>query len=222
MMIPVIDAMTNTLNYSALLELLENNCTGPDVRRILFNLKTIEDHAERDADGNLVIDEATGKPKRVRTACAPKLTTTIEFVDNTRCVVSNGINDKVDVTQKTLEDGSVVTVATDAAKEAGICYCILKRWLGKVDENGLVVGNGFGHTLRDLVDSAYDESYESAKNKVSKSLAKKRYEEQKANAKPKEKNPSLLDTVKAMADNQRELAEMIKVIKEDLASAKAV
>ena len=220
MMIPVIDVVndkTVTINPSALQELLENNFTAPHIKRVIFNLKTFDSKAERDANGSLIIDENTNKPKRVQVACKPVLATTIEFIDNTKCSVKNSLNDTVDTEYFTLEDGSKVVVATEQAKELGVVYCILKRFIGKPDENGNIIGDGFGRILRDIVKNAYDEDLEAAKNKVKKAASKKRHEETIKNAKPKTKNPSMLETVQKLAQQVETLTKSIEKIQANVA-----
>lgn len=213
-MIPVIDGINGTMNPSAIKELMENNATAPDIKRVIFNLKTVEDKAERDADGNLVIDEATGKPKRIRTMCTPVLATTIEFVDNTKVSVKNSLNDKIDIENRQMSDGTTVLVATDAAKEAGLVYAIVKRFVGKPDSKGTIVGDGYSRILRELVANAYDEDLENAKNRINKANAKKNHEELQKNAKPK--NPSMLETVLALSDAVKLLSAQLEKIQTKL------
>ena len=226
MMIPVIDAVNDKcksiihMNPSAVDELLGNNCTMPNIKRVIFNLKTMDSKAERDADGNLVIDENTRKPKRIQTACKPVLATSIEFIDNTKCTVQNSLNDVVQIEYEELEDGTKVIVATEQAKELGVVYCILKRIVGKPDERGTIIGDGFGRILRDIVRDGYDENLEAAKNRVAKVKSKKLHDEKMKNAK-KTKNPSLLETAIDFSKTAKELADVVATLKADMAELKA-
>ena len=175
-MIPVItdryDGSTY-INPLALAELKENNCTMPDVERVIFNLKTKETKAKRDTDGKLVIDEKTGKPIReTLTLENPVLATTVYFVDETKISVKNSVHDHVDIEQKTLEDGTVVTVASKEAKERGIVYAIIKRMNSIPDADGHMVDSGLGRKLTELVDGAYDTELEAANNKIAKAKSK--------------------------------------------------
>lgn len=197
-MVPAIDNETGYINRSAYDELVENNCTMPNIERIIFSLKTFESAAKRDEDGKLVLDE-NGKTIRVKTPCTPVLATTVFFIDGTRTTVRNSLKDKIEVEEKTMEDGSKVTVATDAAKECGVVYAIVKRIVGTVDDRNEVVGDGFGRILADLVASGHDEAVEAAKTKIAKAKGRARHAELRKNAKPKVKNPSLLEVTKALA-----------------------
>lgn len=198
-MFPIIDEQTGYIvNSSAYDELVANNCTMPNIERVIFSLKTFESEAKRDENGNLVLDES-GKTIRVKTPCTPVLATTCYFVDGTKCSVKNSLKDKIEVEEKTLEDGTKVTVATDAAKECGVVYAIVKRVVGTVDENNNVVGDGFGRILTDIVESGHDEALEAAETKILKAKAKAKHAALKKSAKPNAKNPSLLEVTKALA-----------------------
>lgn len=219
MMIPVIDAETGFMNPSAIQELLDNNCTMPNIRRVIFNLKTTETKTVKDADGNLVMEDTGRKDKnnnsifrakRETLACKPVLATTVEFIDNTKTTVKNSLNDKVELENLTLSDGSNIQVATEAAKEAGVVYAVLKRLIGKVDEKGTVEGNGFGRILHDIVKSGQDERVMEANAKIQKAAAKKQHEELQQKAKSKQKNPSLLETANKLAESQKYLSQIIE------------
>lgn len=218
MMIPVIDA-NGRMNTSAIQELMDNNCTMPNVKRVIYTLKTTESKAERDANGTLIMVDTGAKdkdgnpvmkPKRVITACKPVLATTVEFIDDTKVTVKNSLNDKVDVETKELGDGSVVQVATETSKELGLVYAIIKRLMGTPDNMGTVTAEGMGRILRDIVNGAHDEVLAAAENRIAKVKAKKLHAEKQANAKPKKQNPSLLETANKLAESQKYLAQIIE------------
>lgn len=190
------------VNPSALQELFNNNCTMPDIERIIFNLKI--EQPKRDAEGKKVKD-ADGKV--VMESIDPILTTRMNYVDGTWTVVQNSKTDRVDVVTVMLDaDGNVTTDpdkkvsevldASPASKEIAITYSVFKRIAGKVTESGEVIGNGTGRILNDLVDNAYDMPVQEAKQKLQKAAAKRRFEELKKTQQPKtSKRKSLYDTV---------------------------
>lgn len=188
----------NYINPSAYRELVQNNCTMPNIDRVIFSLKTFESEAKRDENGKLVRNEK-GKPIRVKTPCTPVLATTVYFIDGTKCIVKNSLKDKIEVEEKTLEDGTKVTVASESAKECGVVYAIVKRLVGIVDESNNVNGDGFGRILTEIVESGHDEALETAKTRILKAKGRASHAEMKRNAKPKVKNPSLLEVTKALA-----------------------
>lgn len=165
-----------------------NNTFCPAVKRVIFNLGTKND-------------------RKV-------LATTVFFSDETKVSVVNSENDGlvlVDATKDVLkvdESGKSYTVkepigfkvASDASKEAGLVYAIVKRMFGTVDKKNksLIVGDGFGRKLRDLVDAGYDTQLEDYKNKEAKKAAKAAYEATKNTA--KKRRPSLAETVDKLAD----------------------
>ena len=98
------------------------------------------------------------------------------------------------------KNDSGIEVATNSSKEAGLVYCILKRCCSVIDENGNVLGNGFGRKLNDIIDTAYDIQEETAKRKAAKAAAKAKYEASKGTAKPKRQRESLAKTVDRLTD----------------------
>lgn len=189
---------------SVLAELRANNCTMPNIKRIIFNLKTSAPKRDesgkkvRDANGNVVMESID-----------PILTTRVQYVDDTFTIVQNSKSDKIDIVTIMLDaDGnvtidpdkkaSVVFDATTASKEIAITYSIFKRICGKVLPSGEVVGNGTGRILNELVDNAYDTPVQEARQKLQKAAAKKRHLEAEKNAKPKKVRKSLHETVEKL------------------------
>ena len=205
--------LDNSISFchpSVLKELQENNCTIPNIERVIFNLKTTE--AERDENGKKLRD-ANGNVK-VRNLEDPILTTRVQFVDGTYTIVQNSKTDKITLVTVMLDaDGKVttdpakkvteVTDASNASKEIAITYSIFKRICGKVLPSGEVIGNGTGRILNDIVNNAYDTPVQEASQKIQKAAAKRRHEELSKNSAPKKQRKSLHSTVE-------ELNEVVK------------
>lgn len=215
-MIPVIDGKTGTANISAIQELMENNATMPDIARVIYNVG-MKAYPQIDPQTKKPIKDKDGKV--VMTPEVPVLATTVFFIDNTKVSVVNSQNDGVDFEDYKLSNGNVIKVATKESKERGLIYAIMKRLVSKPDDKGKMVDSGLGRILRELVDSAYDTDVAEAESKIAKDAAKKAHAEKQANAKPR--NPSMLETVIKLADSQKELAECIKMLREDLNQLKA-
>lgn len=220
MMVPVIDAKTGAMNPSAIQELLENNCTLPNISNVIFNLKTHE--AARDAEGKKIKDE-NGNVKMVELK-NPILATTLVFIDGTKTTVKNSGNDQVTLVKVGLDaDGNVidklenaakvVTTASEASKELGIVYGIWKRITGAVDGRGTVTADGAGRILREVVNAAYDTTLEESKNILKKAAAKVKHEElQKAAQENAAKNPSLAKTVKDLSATVEKLTAVVEAL----------
>ena len=194
-MIPVIEnigANNWLMNPSARKELEENNCTMPDIDRVIFNLGEKARPQTDPETGKFIKDENNqlvyGKPE-------PVLATTVYFVDDTKVTVLNSTHDGLTFQDKKLSDGSVIQLASDQAKELGIAYAWLKRYVSKPDENGKMVDSGLGRILKELVANAYDTKLAGAEAKIAKAAAQKRQAELKANAKPKRERYSLEGTL---------------------------
>lgn len=192
-----IEGRPNVAAWNAMTKSMDrNNTFCPGITRVIFNLKTTEEHAKRDSDGKLVIDPATNKPVReVVKLDRPILATTVYFNDETKVTVVNSEHDRVGID----EHGN----ADVASKEAGIVYAIAKRLIGCPDKNGTIDGDGFGRRLRDLVDGAYDCQIEAKKNKELKAKNKAEYAAKLNSAKPKAKKYSIrctLDRINAVLD----------------------
>lgn len=185
-MIPVINQVVPgvfTVNPSAMEELLHNNCTMPNVENVVYNLKT--EDTVKNADGT----------KSKVTFDKPILTTVVFFVDGTKAVVQNSANDAVKTVAQKLSDGSTVMVADQEAKERGLLYAIVKRYVSDIDEKGNAVGGGLGNILRNVVKAAYDPRISNAEGKIRQAASAKRHAEQQANAKPKVKRHSIAETL---------------------------
>ena len=189
---------------SVLAELRANNCTMPNIERVIFNLKTSA--PKRDAEGKKVRDE---NGNVVMESIAPILTTRVQYIDGTYTIVQNSKTDKIGVVTVMLDaDGNVtndpakkaaeVLDATNASKEIAITYSIFKRICGKVLPSGEVVGNGTGRILNEIVDNAYNTPVEEAKQKLQKAAAKKRHADAAKNAAPKRERKSLYATVEKL------------------------
>lgn len=224
----IVDETGHITNPSAAKELITNNATMPDIDHVIFGLKT-EDYV-RGEDGKKIKD-ANGNCQMQKLE-HPILATTVYFVDGTKAIVKNSLNDKVDLVQVSLNiAGEVitpttkdkvavktVTVASEASKEAGIVYAIVKRILGKIghkDKQGRYIenemdGNGFGRVLRDNVNAAYDPVIEDAKNTLKNSIAQKLHEARQQAAKRRaEANPSLAQTVRQLSETVQNLASIV-------------
>lgn len=198
-----------------------SNAYVPPISRIIFNLKTTETIAQKDADGKPILD-AKGRVKREVVACKPILATIVYFRDGTKVSVVNSDVDTVKTEQKeitytdlakdgkevTVKSGKFATVATEAAKEAGVVYAIVKRIFGLIDlKTGNVSGNGFGRQLKEIVSMAYDTQYQKVWGDVFKDLCRKEHEERQEAAKKRRANrrPSLEDSVAALVKQNAEL-----------------
>lgn len=200
---------------SVLDELRANNCTMPDIERIIFNLKTSE--PKRDESGKKVRDENGNVV--MQSLVNPILTTRVQYIDGTWTVVQNSQTDKIDVVTVMLDaDGNVTTDpdkkaatvldASSASKEIAITYSVFKRICGKVLPSGEVIGNGTGRILNELVDAAYDTPVQAARQKLQKAAAKKRHLEAEKNAKPKKERKSLHATVEKLDEVVRNMQNM--------------
>lgn len=76
------------------------------------------------------------------------------------------------VTKVWFVDGTHVTIKTSSHdtfnKEVGLCYAIIKRLLGKPDENGEIKSDGYMCALKRMVDKAYDQKEIKAKKEADK------------------------------------------------------
>lgn len=208
------------VNPSALKELLNSNCTMPDIKNIIFNLKTEQPKRDHDGkkvrvDGNVVME----------TLANPILTTRVNYIDGTYTVVQNSKTDPVtlvvamldadgNVTQDPEKKVSEVVDASQASKEIAITYSIFKRICGKVTESGEVVGNGTGRILSKLVDDAYSTPVQEAKQRIQKDAAKRRHQAAQKAAAPKATRKSLYETVskldEVVSNMQNMFADVLK------------
>lgn len=208
------------VNPSALKELLNNNCTMPDIKNIIFNLKT--EQPKRDADGKKVRVDGNVV---METLANPILTTRVNYIDGTYTVVQNSKTDPVtlvavmldadgNVTEDPAKKASEVVDASQASKEIAITYSIFKRICGKVTESGEVVGNGTGRILSKLVNDAYSTPVQEAKRRMKKDAAKRRNQAAQKDAAPKATRKSLYETVakldEVVSNMQNMFADVLK------------
>lgn len=206
--------------------MVRNNTFCPNIKRIIFNLKTTETRPVLDAAGKPITDEK-GRVKRQIVEVTPELATAVYFVDGTKCTVVNSDKDvvateekevfyfdfKSDGTETKVKTGHKVKVATEAAKEAGVVYAIVKRIFGKIDDDpksrtyGQIKSDGFGRKLHDLVNSAFDTQYEAAFNDELKKLAVKEHKEREAAAKERKANrtPTVEENIATLVKQNAEL-----------------
>lgn len=208
--------------------MVKNNVFCPGIRRVIFNLKTTETRPVLDADGKPVTDEK-GRVKRQVVDVTPELATVVYFKDGTKCTVVNSDKDvvtteakevtyfdfKPDGTETKVKTGRTVKVASEAAKEAGVVYAIVKRIfgeIGRVDKQGKlheneIDGNGFGRKLRDIVETAEDTQYEAVFNDEMKKLAVKEHKDREAAAKAAKANrtPSIEENIATLVKQNAEL-----------------
>lgn len=206
--------------------LSSNNTYLPEIERIIFNLKTTETVPVLDLAGKSVTDEK-GRVKRQTVPCDPVLATIVKFADGTKCSVVNSDKDAVTQEEKevtyldcdksgkefTVKTGRKVTVASETAKEAGVVYAIVKRLFGLVDQDpksrkfNHVKGDGFGHKLRVLVETAEDCQYEAALKDEFAKRAVKEHKEREAAAKERRANraPTLEENIATLVKQNAEL-----------------
>lgn len=208
--------------------MVNNNTFCPEIKRVIFNLKTTETRPVLDEAGKPVTDEK-GRVKRQVVAVTPELATVVYFMDGTKCTVVNSDKDVVTTEEKEVfywdfkPDGSEtkvmtgrkVQVASEAAKEAGVVYAIVKRIFGKVgktDKQGKlhedeIDGNGFGRKLRDIIADAEDNQYEAAFNDELKKLAVKEHKDREAAAKERKANrtPTVEENIATLVKQNAEL-----------------
>ena len=203
-------------------DMVKYNTFCPGIKRVIFNLKTTEMKPQVDGDGKPVVDEK-GRVKRIATAVTPTLATIVYFTDGTKCSVVNSDTDVVKTETKTVEmpDGKTksVIVATDAAKEAGIVYAIVKRIVGTVgrkDKQGRynpdeIDGNGFGRKLRDMANAAYDTNYEAALKEAAQAKASADHQKREADAKARKarRRPTVEDNINKLVELNEKLLETL-------------
>lgn len=201
----------NGTAMNAIEELNERGSAVPDIKNVIFNTCQQKVRAERDKDGNLVIDPATGKPVRKVVANYPILATTVYFVDGSKVTVTNSEKDKI-----VDANGEV----TKEARERGVVYAIVKRILGKWAPNKKtgkleIQTEGFGRILDDILANAYDQQKEEAARKAAKEASAKAHKEREAAAKanPRKRRPSLAATVDLLAATVVELTKAVTELK---------
>lgn len=191
-MVPAVAAVTGlpgtyAINASVVQELQYNNCTMPDVKNVVYNLKTDEDVREN----GVVVKKPLARPV---------LTTVVFFVDGTKAVVQNSANDPITLTQHVLTDGSTVTVADQESKERGFLYAVVKRLVSRIDSNGNSVDGALGSLLKNVVKDSHDNQIVDAETRASRAANKKRHAELQAQAaaKPTVKRYTIGETLARM------------------------
>lgn len=205
-----------------------NNTFCPGIKRVIFNLKTTETRPILDADGKPITDEK-GRVKRQTVDVAPELATVVYFADGTKCTVVNSDKDVVTTEEKEVcywdikpdgsdvkvKTGRTVKVASEAAKEAGVVYAIVKRIFGKIGRvdkqdklhEDEIDGNGFGRKLRDIIETSEDTQYEVAFNDEMKKIFAQKHKEREAAAKERAKNraPTVEENIATLVKQNTEL-----------------
>lgn len=187
-MIPVI--RDNSISTEVLAKIYDNNCYIPTISRVIYNVgkkayPSLDKNGKRlkDKDGKVIMSE----PVDI-------LATIVYFDDNTKVSVVNSVLDGVKFEDVKLSDGSTVKTASEASKEMGLVYAIVKRLVSSPDENGEFKNSGFGRKLRDEVAMAYDSVIEQAELKIARAKSKAEHEAKLNTAKPKQKY-SIKDTL---------------------------
>lgn len=187
-MIPVIQ--NNSISTEVLAKIYDNNCYIPAISRVIYNVgkkayPSLDKNGKRlkDKDGKVIMSE----PVDI-------LATIVYFEDNTKVSVVNSVLDGVKFEDVKLSDGSTVKTASEASKEMGLVYAIVKRLTSSPDENGEFKNSGFGRKLRDEVAMAYDSVIERAELKIARAKSKAEHEAKLNTAKPKQKY-SIKDTL---------------------------
>lgn len=211
---------------------VKNNTFCPNIKKVIFNLKTTETRPVLDLAGNPVKDEK-GRVQRQQVEVTPELATVVYFADGTKCTVVNSDKDVVATEEKevtyidcdksgkefTVKTGRKVKVASEAAKEAGVVYAIVKRIFGKigrVDKQGKmhedeIDGNGFGRKLRDIINASFDTQYENAWNDEMKKVAVKEHKDREAAAKERNANraPTVEENIATLVKQNAEILEKL-------------
>lgn len=205
---------------------LEANGTYlPDVKRVVYSLKTTEKVKVLNEDGSekkvpavnrdgseLKTRKGETVEKNVwetRKLDRPILVTKVWWADGTSTTVRNSYADRVETEEVELEDGTKVEVATETAKTYGLMAAVVKRTCGVPDENGEMVDTNLGKVVAQIIKASRDQQLDDAKAKIAKSKAKKAAQE-KANASGAKKG-------KAKRYSGRKLAELAGPILEALA-----
>ncbi len=211
---------------------VKNNTFCPNIKKVIFNLKTTETRPVLDLAGNPVKDEK-GRVQRQQVEVTPELATVVYFADGTKCTVVNSDKDVVATEEKevtyidcdksgkefTVKTGRKVKVASEAAKEAGVVYAIVKRIFGKigrVDKQGKlhedeIDGNGFGRKLRDIINASFDTQYENAWNDEMKKVAVKEHKDREVAAKERnaKRAPTVEENIATLVKQNAEILEKL-------------
>ena len=222
---------TNDTNWKSFINNMNfNNTYCPNIKRVIFNLKTTDTKPVVGQDGKPVTDDK-GRVKREIVEIKPVLATCVYFADGTKVTVVNSNLDAVNIERKEItysvvddsgkktevKTGKFAVVASNASKEAGIVYAIAKRLLGAVDDDrrsrtyNQVKGNGFGRKLHEIVDMAYDTEYEAVYNDYKKELAQKQHKEREAAAKEAraKRRPTVEQNIATLVEQNKLLLEKL-------------
>ena len=180
-MIPVIQ--NDSIPAGVLAEIYDNNCYMPHISRVIYNIGK-KSYPKLDENGKRLKDE---NGKVIMAEPVDILATVVYFDDNTKISVVNSVLDGVTFEDVKLSDGSTVKVASEASKEMGLVYALVKRLTSSPDENGEFKNSGFGLKLREEVAMAYDSVIEHAELKIARAKSKAEHIAKLNTAKPKQK-----------------------------------
>ena len=161
------------------------NCKAvrfPGVKRVQFNLKTVDFKRDLDAEPRTIVVKGQKKVvypylkdadgKKIQIDIDPVLATIVYFTDGTKVVVTNSETDKVDLVDVKMADGTVVKTASSQAKERALIYALVKRLYGTPDILGNIENVGLARRLNDMVQNGYDTRVEDAKNRIAEAARK--------------------------------------------------
>lgn len=130
------------------------------------------------------------------------------FMPNIKRIIYND-----PVTKVWFKDGTHVTIKTSSQdtfnKEVGLCYALIKRLMGKPDENGEIKSDGYMCALKRMVESAYDQKEIKAKKEAAKNSPKSEVETKKV---VKSDKPSLRKCVKDLTETVEGLKNLVTSI----------
>lgn len=228
-----------------------NNTYCPAVVKTVFSLKTEKAENVLDDSGNVVQEVAldnSGNPRvdaggntikrNKRNSVkldAPVLTTTCFFDDGTSVTVRNSPHDKIetkvvwldengDITQDESKKKAETTVATDCAKERGICYAIVKRMCSTFNSSGQHVSSNVNRLFTELLKTGEDRVLIDTKAKIVKAAKKARFEARKATAAEKKPAPKrysraqIIDLLGAFLEKTVSDEDMLQRLKASLTS----
>jgi hypothetical protein len=185
--------------------LIRNNTFMPNVERVVYNTKTTDTVAKKDADGNPV-KGPDGKVVRETVQLeSPVLTTIVYFRDGTKVTVKNSDKDAITLVDEKvkLSDGTETTVrtASQESREVGLVYAIVKRAVCGYDRGGNVQNSGFAKFLHGVVKNALrqdvDSAVKGAERKISKAKPKPAEGQKKAK---KARTPSFKELLVKLSD----------------------
>ncbi len=213
-----------TVSSDAIDSLEANGTYLPDVKRVVYSLKTTEKVKALNDDGSEKKVPATNRDgselktrggetvmKNVWTTAKldrPVLVTKVWWADGTSTTVRNSWADRVETEEVELDDGTKMEVATETSKTYGLMAAVVKRTCGVPGENGEMVDTNLGKVVAEIIKASRDQQLDDAKAKIARAKAKKAAQE-KAAAKAKK--------AKAKKYSGEELAQLAGPILEALA-----